>query len=125
MELLTPNLLEINLTGPYEIATPLLNLYILYLTVIYSLFLGVPFFDGVFAELGCSVEWLREEGEYLEPVTKVAIVKGEVRKILQGERLALNCLSRASGAATISKKLKDKATSTGWKGQIAGITPKK
>ena len=88
------------------------------------MFLGVPFFDGVFTELGCSVEWLREEGEYLEPVTKVAIVKGEVRKILQGERLALNCLSRASGAATISKKLKDKATSRGWKGQIAGITPK-
>ena len=93
--------------------------------MIHCLILGVPFFDSVFTELGCSVVWLCEEGEYLEPVTKVAIVKGEVNKILQGERLALNCLSRASGAATISKELKDKATSTGWKGQIAGITQKK
>ena len=82
---------------------------------------GVPFFDAVFAELGCKVKWLCQEGEHLEPVTKVAIVSGEVRRILQGERLALNCLCRASGVATVARRLKDKAALTGWKGRIAGI----
>ena len=83
-------------------------------------FVGTPFFDGIFAELDCTVEWLCREGDYLKPVTRVAIVKGEVRKILQGERTALNCISRASGAATVSRRLKEIATSTGWHGHIAG-----
>lgn len=81
---------------------------------------GVPFFDEVFAELGCAVEWLRQEGEYLEPVSRVAVVKGEVRKILLGERLALNCISRASGVASVSRRFKEKASCGGWHGKVAG-----
>ncbi len=81
---------------------------------------GVPFFDCVFAELGCTVQWFYKEGDFLTPVTRVAVVEGAVRKILAGERVALNCLCRASGVATVSKRLKDKAAAVGWQGTVAG-----
>mmetsp|Transcript_10772 Transcript_10772/g.35703 ORF Transcript_10772/g.35703 Transcript_10772/m.35703 type:complete len:293 (+) Transcript_10772:19-897(+) len=81
---------------------------------------GVPFFDMVFAELGCQVEWLREEGDWLEGGGKVEVarVTGEARKILLGERTALCTLSRASGVATAAKACRLKAA--GWHGEVAG-----
>lgn len=47
-----------------------------------------------------SVEWHVNEGETLTPTTHCATVKGPVRKILLGERVALNILARCSGIAT-------------------------
>ena len=47
-----------------------------------------------------SVEWKVNEGETLEQVTVCAIVRGPMRKILLGERVALNILARCSGVAT-------------------------
>ena len=85
---------------------------------------GVPFFDEVFRQLDCtydrslvalpyrasdsrsanpewsSVEWQVNEGGPLIPITHCATVKGPVRKILLGERVALNILARCSGIAT-------------------------
>lgn len=46
------------------------------------------------------VEWHVQEGEAFEPVRLVATVRGPVRKILLGERVALNTLARCSGIAT-------------------------
>ncbi|CAO3681388.1 unnamed protein product [Umbelopsis ramanniana] len=34
---------------------------------------GVPFFDEVFKQLDCKVEWTAQEGEYLNPNGKIAI----------------------------------------------------
>lgn len=113
---------------------------------------GVPYFDAVFEELGCTVEWLVSEGDFLAPSKeqaaadsgavdgkaydatdehfkgrmRVAIVKGPVCKLLQGERTALNILSRASGIATETKSLVDRKNARGWHGQIAAtrkVTP--
>ena len=64
---------------------------------------SLPVFRGttaVFEEMGCTVEWLMKEGDEVEPIAKVAIVKGPCRKILLGERTALNILTRSSGVAT-------------------------
>lgn len=83
---------------------------------------GVPFVDKIFTYLGCRsvdssrsvisvwcltgfpacprVEWHMEEGETFEPVKKVATVRGPARKLLLGERVALNLLARCSGIAT-------------------------
>lgn len=47
-----------------------------------------------------SVEWHVNEGAALIPITHCATVKGPVRKILLGERVALNILARCSGIAT-------------------------
>jgi len=82
---------------------------------------GVPFFDAVFKCLNCSVEWLADEGELLAPICRVANVTGRVRHLLLGERVALNCIGRASGLATAARRLTDKAHSgTGWNGEVAG-----
>ena len=80
---------------------------------------GVPFFDEVFRQLDCtyvkmnaynslprvnevyySVEWHIKEGETFTPVKHCATVRGPVRKLLLGERVALNTLARCSGIAT-------------------------
>ncbi|KAJ8086828.1 nicotinate-nucleotide diphosphorylase (carboxylating) [Marasmius tenuissimus] len=81
---------------------------------------GVPFFNEVFEQLGCQVEWHIGEGETFEPVKHVATVRGKARHLLLGERVALNMLARCSGIATKSKRIKDLATSYGYQGIIAG-----
>ncbi|KAL1963811.1 hypothetical protein VTN77DRAFT_7742 [Rasamsonia byssochlamydoides] len=81
---------------------------------------GVPFFNEVFAQLGCTVEWHVKEGETIEPIKHCATVRGPIRKILLGERVALNILARCSGIATKSSSLVKALRSHGWKGTLAG-----
>ena len=87
---------------------------------------GCPFFDAVFREVGCTVEWLEEEGVFLEPVKEVAIVKGKARHLLLGERIALNIITRASGVASIARRLHDISKESRWQGEVSGtrkLTP--
>lgn len=81
---------------------------------------GVPFFDAIFQELGCKVEWAYSEGRQVEPTTTVARVTGRVNKILLGERVALNCITRASGIATKARNLTQLKTEHKWHGEVAG-----
>ncbi|KAL8916404.1 MAG: hypothetical protein Q9172_006315, partial [Xanthocarpia lactea] len=61
---------------------------------------GVPFFNEVFRQLECTVEWHIQEGETFKPIKHCATVRGPINKILLGERVALNTLARCSGIAT-------------------------
>lgn len=81
---------------------------------------GIPFFDAIFKELECTVSWNEKEGNSVEPIKCVAKVSGKVRQLLLGERVALNCLSRASGIATLARRLHNIAEKAEWKGQVAG-----
>ncbi|PWN48699.1 nicotinate-nucleotide diphosphorylase [Violaceomyces palustris] len=87
---------------------------------------GVPFFDEVFKQLDCTVEWHYSEGDHLKSTdgrkikVAVATVKGPARKILLGERVALNTLARCSGIATASRMFLNKAREAGFKGIVAG-----
>ncbi|XP_029462657.1 nicotinate-nucleotide pyrophosphorylase [carboxylating] [Rhinatrema bivittatum] len=81
---------------------------------------GVPFFSAVFKELDCHVEWLQSEGVWLEPVATAARVRGPARRLLLGERVALNCLARCSGIATASRRVAELAQAAGWAGEVAG-----
>jgi len=85
---------------------------------------GEPFVTAIFKELGCSVEWKIYEGSFvsLEKETRkeVAIVRGEARKLLAGERTALNVLARCSGIATLAKRVNQIALNSNFKGKIAG-----
>ncbi|ODN84402.1 nicotinate-nucleotide diphosphorylase (carboxylating) [Cryptococcus amylolentus CBS 6039] len=83
---------------------------------------GVPFFDEVFKQVDCTVEWLLPEGSVVPEgtKTKVAIVRGQARQLLLGERVALNTLARCSGIATVSRRFRDLARAEGWKGVVAG-----
>ncbi|MCJ1311421.1 hypothetical protein MMC25_005092 [Agyrium rufum] len=67
---------------------------------------GVPFFDEVFRQLDCTVEWHFPEGHTITPIAHVATVRGPMRKILLGERVALNTLARCSGIAAATSHLK-------------------
>ncbi|KAI9834243.1 MAG: hypothetical protein M1819_003081 [Sarea resinae] len=81
---------------------------------------GVPFFDEVFKQLDCTVEWHVKEGQTIEPVKHCATVRGPVRKILLGERVALNTLARCSGVATKTSDLLHLLRSAGYKNTLAG-----
>lgn len=82
---------------------------------------GTPFVDAIFSELNCKTEWFVQEGIHIdEPGKIVGHVTGKVRYLLLGERLALNCLTRASGIATFSRRLSRIAKDMGWKGEVAG-----
>ncbi|EFE33725.1 uncharacterized protein ARB_07190 [Trichophyton benhamiae CBS 112371] len=67
-----------------------------------------------------SVDWNVKEGERIEPVTVCAIVRGPMRKLLLGERVALNILARCSGIATKTAALLTILRGQGWKGILAG-----
>lgn len=84
---------------------------------------GIPFFDEVFKQLDCTVEWHVKEGDEVgasEKKQHVATVKGPVRCLLLGERVALNLLSRCSGIATKSHSLLSLLRNAGYKNTLAG-----
>ncbi|KAJ3049949.1 hypothetical protein HK097_009075 [Rhizophlyctis rosea] len=85
---------------------------------------GVPFFNEVFRQVDCRVEWFVQEGAEFDPGAsgrkEIARVYGPARKLLLGERPALNMLARASGIATRSRRLAQLKEKHGWKGIIAG-----
>lgn len=86
---------------------------------------GVPFFNAVFQQLQCTVEWLdgAVDGIEVRLLQRVAVVRGSARALLRGERVALNCLCRASGIATLARDAVRRARSTStapWRGRVAG-----
>lgn len=86
---------------------------------------GIPFFDEVFSQLGCTVKWHYAEGVLLDPrkeggKIKVATVCGSTRNLLLGERVALNTLARCSGIATKSRRMLDLVRQAGYMGILAG-----
>lgn len=58
----------------------------------------------IFSYLGLSAELLFDEGEFVPAGSRVIAVHGSARRILQGERLALNFLGRMSGISTLTKE---------------------
>ena len=84
---------------------------------------GVPFVDATFASLGCTVTWGAAEGDVIDVSggkVAVATVAGPARKVLLGERTALNALSRASGVASAARRAVGVARAVGWRGHVAG-----
>lgn len=86
---------------------------------------GVPFFNEVFAQCGCQVEWHIEEGSLVGEggsggKTKVATATGPARGLLLAERVGLNLLARCSGIATQSRRLVGRLREAGYRGVVAG-----
>lgn len=86
---------------------------------------GFPFAETLMRALGCSVTWHVAEGTYFEASgsvrTKLGTVKGPANRVLQGERTALELLTRSSACATYAKKCVDaaRAANPSWKGKVA------
>lgn len=92
---------------------------------------GIPFFNEVFAQTGCTVTWHDgiREGQHIERMrggdgagfkTPLATVSGPVKGILLGERVALNILARCSGVAAMSRGFLVNLRSAGYRGALAG-----
>ena len=66
---------------------------------------GLNVFKRVFEILGdVEVELYKKDGDKVFIKEKIGFLKGNTRKILMGERVALNLLQRMSGIATITNK---------------------
>ena len=65
---------------------------------------GLPVARAVFAAVDPACRWqaVLGEGGRVQPGAVVATVSGEARRLLQGERVALNFLQRLSGIATLT-----------------------
>ncbi len=69
---------------------------------------GTEIFNLVFKVLNknIKIEWLKNEGEFIKKMEKVAKLEGEIKSILKGERVALNFISHLSGISTQVYNLK-------------------
>lgn len=66
---------------------------------------GLDVFKRVFYLMGkVEVELFINDGDEVSPGSKIAIIKGNTRNILTGERTALNLLQKMSGIATLTQK---------------------
>ena len=70
---------------------------------------GLDVFKRVFELLDADtkVEFFCKDGDKIEKGQKLAIVRGDIRVLLSGERTALNYLQRMSGIATYTRKIAD------------------
>ena len=67
---------------------------------------GKAWVEAVFAMLhpAIQLEWLAEEGQWLESPQTLACLQGPARELLSGERVALNFLQTFSATATQTKR---------------------
>ncbi len=70
---------------------------------------GLDVFKRVFELLDAETkfEFFCMDGDKIEKGQKLAIVRGDIRVLLSGERTALNYLQRMSGIATYTRKIAD------------------
>jgi nicotinate-nucleotide pyrophosphorylase (carboxylating) len=82
---------------------------------------GVPFVNEIFRQLGCTIQWHVNEGERFPGVPRkhIATVTGPARKVLLGERTALNLLARCSGIATRAREVCELRAKHRFKGVVA------
>lgn len=62
----------------------------------------------IFKRLRCEAIPLKKDGEIVRCNEKIIEIKGKMKDILAGERLALNFICRMSGIATLTRELVDK-----------------
>lgn len=70
---------------------------------------GLPVFERVFQLLDASVQvtFYCKDGDQVKKGQRLALVTGDIRTLLSGERVALNYLQRMSGIATYTRSVAD------------------
>lgn len=77
---------------------------------------GLDVFKRVFTLLGdVEIELYKKDGEAVKPGDLVGVLIGNTRKLLTGERTALNFLRIMSGIATLTSKYVERLSGTGAK----------
>ena len=86
-----------------------------------SVLAGHPFIDTLVAKVCCNISWLLNEGTTTDcGLSKVATISGKAVNVLRAERTLLNIISRCSGIATLSSRVRKTIRATNWKGILAG-----
>ena len=70
----------------------------------FAIFSGSPI---ILALVDFEVELLCNDGDSISPNQKIAIIKGNAKKLLQYERILLNLLQRLVGISTLTKQYAD------------------
>ena len=85
-----------------------------------SVFCGAELVREVFAQVDprVTVTLHRSDGDKVEPGTRLLLLEGPARSLLEGERVALNFCQRLSGVATLTRAYVD-ALPAGSKTRIA------
>ncbi|WP_061312890.1 carboxylating nicotinate-nucleotide diphosphorylase [Clostridium botulinum] len=74
---------------------------------------GLEVFKRVFDILGnVQIQFNKKDGDKICSGEKIALLKGDARNVLLGERVALNLLQRMSGIATLTNKFVNKIEHT-------------
>ena len=75
---------------------------------------GSTFVNAVFSMLDAeiNIDWFKSDGDLLEPDDTLFTVSGNARKILTGERTALNFLQLLSGTATLAYRFANSVEGT-------------
>ncbi|NFA41394.1 carboxylating nicotinate-nucleotide diphosphorylase [Clostridium botulinum] len=74
---------------------------------------GLEVFKRVFDILGnVQIQFNKKDGDKICSGEKIALLKGDARNVLLGERVALNLLQRMSGIATLTNKFVKKIEHT-------------
>ncbi len=75
---------------------------------------GLPVFARTFTLLDSSVEieYFCQEGDRVTKGQHLATLRGDIRVLLSGERVALNFLQRMSGIATYTRMVSDRLSGT-------------
>ncbi|TPP59167.1 Nicotinate-nucleotide pyrophosphorylase (Carboxylating) [Fasciola gigantica] len=80
---------------------------------------GSPFIDALYKEHGCVVSWNAQDGDAIEDMDCiVATATGAMNDLLFCERLAVSLLSRASGIATLARRMRKLLGDIPWKGDL-------
>ncbi len=76
---------------------------------------GQAWVEEVFRQLGAGIQidWQVAEGESVAADTAICYLQGSARRLLTGERTALNFLQLLSATATIARQCRDAVTGTG------------
>jgi nicotinate-nucleotide pyrophosphorylase (carboxylating) len=76
---------------------------------------GLSVAEAVFRKVDPKLKFkpLARDGDRVDPGTIVALVKGDGRSLLKGERVALNFLQRLSGIATLTARFVEAVQGTG------------
>jgi nicotinate-nucleotide pyrophosphorylase (carboxylating) len=76
---------------------------------------GIPVVEEVFQEVDETVElsFKVKEGEEVSKGTKFGVVRGKVKSLLKGERVAVNFLQHLSGIATVVRRMQKKLSPYG------------
>lgn len=84
---------------------------------------GLTFLDFMGRKTGVCVDFKAVDGEFVDVTDGrkvVATVAGPASTILRHERLILNIISRCSGVASVTRRVKEKLDQVGWNGMLAG-----